>query len=576
MKAKTAAPAPLRPSPTRRRHARPAPSTHHASRGQVRAPAVRLRPGEVAVDLFAGGGGASEAIRQALGIDPYVAVNHDQWAIGMHRANHPDTQHFCEDVWEVDPRTVCAGHKVGLLHGSPDCTHFSQAKGGQPRDRAIRSLSWVLLKWAGQLHPRIVTLENVRQIQGWTRLIAKRDKATGRVVTLDVLTDPVTGKKTNRVADPGEHVPVRRQFLVPDKRCLGRTWRKFVNALRAMGYEVEWFVLTADDYEGADTDRQRLFMVARCDGEPIVRPKPNRTDRGCAARSIDWSIMGSSIFNRPRPLRPNTIRRLLDGACRGNWPEPYIQALEALRDGRKPNLRITREQAEEINRCFGHQSGLVMATGGGGVARPVSLPIPTITGGGHGAAPHFIRPVIVHKMNSAGGRGGRTVDESMPTCTTRGAGFLAEPIIAPYYGSGSGKSGQPCSRALPTVTAKARFGLAEPVIVSTCNSSSAGVRLSSDALRTITTARGGDMAVGEPVICGYSIDILYRMLVERELFNGQGFPRDYVIDVTADGTRITRERAVKMAGNSVSPPMYRAILEANLDPIESVDQRMAA
>lgn len=536
-----------------------------------------LRPSEISVDLFAGGGGASEAIFQVLGHDPEIAVNHDEWAIGMHEANHPGTRHFIEDVWEVDPVAACAGRPVGLLHASPDCCHFSQAKGGQPRSRAIRSLSWVVLKWAGQVRPRIITLENVKQIQQWTSLVAKRDKTTGRVVTLDLVTDPVTGKKVNRVAEPGERVPLENQFLVPDKRRLGRTWRAFVKALRTLGYDVEWRILAANDY-GADTDRQRLFMVARRDGRPVVWPKPAKSRRvGCAAASIDWSLLGSSIFNRRRPLRPNTIRRLLDGAERAHWPQPYIRALQALRDGRTPNLRITREQAEEIAMCFGYESGLVMATGGGGVARPVTMPLPTITGGGHGGvAPHFIRPIIVYKMNSKGGRQARSVDEALPTVTGRGAGYLAEPIIAPYYGSGSGKSGQPCSRSLPTVTAKARFGLAEPIIVSTCNSSSAGVRLSTDPLRTITTARGGDMAVAEPIVSGYSIDLIYRMLVERELFTAQGFPRDYVIDRTADGRRITRERSVRMAGNSVAPPPYRAVLEVNLDPVDTYEVRMAA
>lgn len=550
-------------------------------------PTVKLRPGEKVVDLFAGGGGISEAISQALGRGPDVAVNHDKWAIGMHEANHPESRHFCEDVWEVDPRAACAGWSVGLLHGSPDCRHFSQAQGGQPRSRAVRSLSWAIVKWAGQVRPRIITLENVRPILQWTNLVAKRDPGTGRVLTLDMIPaiDPVTGQEvkrrgkvvtTNRIADPGERVPLERQFLVPDKRRLGRTWRIFVNALRAMGYVVEWRILSANDY-GADTDRLRLYMVARRDGQPIVWPKPIPGSRArCAGNSIDWSLLGKSIFNRPRPLAPNTIRRLLDGAQRGKWPEPYIDALVALRDGKTPDRRITPEQAEEISLRFGHHAGLVMATGSGGVARPISMPIPTITGGGHGAAPHFIRPIIVYKMSSKGGRQGRSTDEPMPAATGRGAGFLAEPILAPYYGSGSGKSGQPCSRPLPTITAKARFGLAEPVIVSTCNSSSKGVRLSTDPLRTITTARGGDMAIAEPIVSGYYIDILYRMLVERELFNAQGFPRDYVIDRTADGHPITRARSVRMAGNSVSPPPYRALLEANLDPVDGAEQRMAA
>jgi DNA (cytosine-5)-methyltransferase 1 len=534
------------------------------------APGVSLlRPGEIVVDLFAGGGGASEALRQALGRDPDIAINHDLWAIGMHAVNHPFTFHLPADVWHAHPLRLVAGRPVGWLHLSPDCTHFSQAKGGQPRKRTTRSLSWVALKWIGMLArvglaPRIVSLENVMQILGWCPLVARRCRVTGKVVRID-----------GTVAAPDERVPVDQQWLVPDPKRCGRTWRQFVAALRAFGYAVEWRVLDASHY-GAGTDRKRLYMIARRDGEPIGWPaathstKPNQQPIVSAAQSIDWDVLGSSIFNRPRPLRPNTIRRLLDGAERARWPRPYLDALIALRDGRKPDLRITAEQAEAISQQFGHRPGLVMATGAGGVGRPVSSPLMTITAGGNGAAPHFIRPVIVHKHNSDGGRGARSVDEPVPTIATRGAGYLAEPIIAPYYGSGSGHSGQPCSRTMPTVTTKARFGLAEPVVVSTCNTSSRGVRLASDPVRTITTARGGDQALAEPVLAEMRIDILYRMLFERELFNAQGFPPNYIIDRTADGRRLTRAQSIRMVGNSVSPPPLAAIARANLDPVESL------
>jgi len=573
----------------------------------------RLRPGEIVIDLFAGGGGASEALKQAIGIDPALAYNHDQWAIGMHAANHPLTIHHREDIWHADPRVDVAGRKVGWFHASPDCTHFSQAKGGQPRSRKTRALSWVVLKWCGQLSrvglaPRIVSLENVWQILTWGPLVAKRDKATGRVLKMD-----------GTVAARGERVPVENQQLVPDKKRTGRTWRQFVAALRALGYQVEWRKLDAS-HHGAGTDRERLFLLARRDGLPIQWPAPTHRDTGpvrkrAAADAIDWSVLGTSIFTRKRPLRPNTIKRLLAGAIRGRWPHPYIDALSALRDGRDPCLDITLEQAEEIAQRMGHRAGMVMATGGGGAARPVSNPVPTITTGGNGAAPHFLRPVILHRNASEGGRSARPVDEPLPTILTGGAGNLVEPVIqpvlmgtqgsskakpvtepmttittggaanharpgcarpqmfepivAPYYGSGSGTTGQPCSEPLPTVTTKGRFGLVDPVVVSTCNSSSAGVRLAGDPLRTITMARGGDMAVGEPVVVGYRIDILYRMLFERELFNAQGFPPDYIIDRTADGRRITRTQAIRMVGNSVSPPPLRALAEANLDPINS-------
>lgn len=535
--------------------------------------ASSLRPEEIVIDFFAGGGGASEGLRQAIGRDPDVAVNHDPQAIGMHAANHPFTRHMEADVWTVDILREVAGRPVGWYHSSPDCTHFSQAKGGQPRDRKIRSLAWVIVKVVGilakhGLAPRIISLENVKQMLLWCQLVAKRDKATGRVIKLD-----------GTVAAPGERVPLREQFLVPDKRREGSIWRQFVKALRALGYVVEWFKLRADRY-GAGTDRERLYLVGRRDGLPVVKPEPTHGEgtqqrASCASDHIDWNLHGTSIFNRKRPLKPNTIRRLLDAARRGRWPQPYIDALVALRDGRTPNLSVTPEQAEEIAFRFGHKAGLVMAIGSGGVARETTRPVPTITTGGNGAAPHFIRPIVVYRQNTQSGVGGRSVDEAMPTSTTRGAGYLAEPVVAPYYGSGSGTSGQPSSRRIPTITTKGRFGLAEPVVVSTCNSSSTGVRLGSDALRTITTARGGDMAVAEPVLLEYRIDILYRMLVERELFSAQGFPAGYVIDRTAAGKRITRAEAIRMVGNSVSPPPLAAIARANLN-ITDMPERMAA
>ena len=182
-----------------------------------------LREGEIVVDLFAGGGGASEGLEEALGRPVDIAVNHDPVAVGMHAANHPFTRHLREDVWAVDPISEVAGRQIGWFHASPDCRDFSQAKGGQPRSKVIRSLSWVVCKWAGRLNrlglaPRIISLENVLQVTRWTKLVAKRDKATGRVIKLDEFGDVVG------VAEPGERVPLDRQFLVPDKRSLGRTW----------------------------------------------------------------------------------------------------------------------------------------------------------------------------------------------------------------------------------------------------------------------------------------------------------------------------------------------------------------
>ncbi|MBD8235611.1 DNA cytosine methyltransferase [Pseudomonas fluorescens] len=276
---------------------------------------------EVVVDFFCGGGGAGTGLEIGLGRTVNVAKNHSPQAISMHTVNHPGAKHFTTDVFEGDPDTECGGKAVGWFHMSPDCTHHSQAAGGQPRKREIRNLSWIGLKWAGMKRPRVISLENVKQILQWGRLIAKRDKATGRVVTLDQVPHSTKkGATTNRVAAQGEQVPVSNQFLVPDPKQRGRTWRRFVALLEGMGYVVEWKVIRACDF-GAPTSRERLFMIARCDGQPIVWPEPTHAKNPAkgqqkwktAADCIDFTDLGKSIFGRKKDLAPATLRRVAKG-----------------------------------------------------------------------------------------------------------------------------------------------------------------------------------------------------------------------------------------------------------------------
>ncbi|SFA82447.1 DNA (cytosine-5)-methyltransferase 1 [Pseudomonas simiae] len=276
---------------------------------------------EIVVDFFCGGGGAGTGLEMGLGRTVNVAKNHSPQAISMHTVNHPSARHFTTDVFDGDPDTECGGKACGWFHMSPDCTHHSQAAGGQPRKREIRNLSWIGIKWAGMKRPRVISLENVKQILQWGRLIAKRDKATGRVVTLDKVPHPTKkGKTTNRIASPGEQVPVSNQFLVPDPKQRGRTWRRFVALLEGMGYVVEWKVIKACDF-GAPTSRERLFMIARCDGQPIVWPKPTHAKNPTkgqqkwktAADCIDFSDLGKSIFGRKKDLAPATLRRVAKG-----------------------------------------------------------------------------------------------------------------------------------------------------------------------------------------------------------------------------------------------------------------------
>ncbi|MBK3431437.1 DNA cytosine methyltransferase [Pseudomonas fluorescens] len=264
---------------------------------------------EIVVDFFCGGGGAGTGLEMGLGRPVNVAKNHNPNAISMHTINHPGAVHYTTDVFEGDPDTECGGKAVGWFHMSPDCTHHSQAAGGQPRKREIRNLSWIGLKWAGMKRPRVISLENVKQILQWGRLIAKRDKATGRVVKLG-----------GDVAAPGEVVPVGQQFLIPDPKQRGRTWRRFVALLEGMGYVVEWKVIKACDF-GAPTSRERLFMIARCDDQPIVWPDPTHAKNPTkgqqkwktAADCIDFTDLGKSIFGRKKDLAPATLRRVAKG-----------------------------------------------------------------------------------------------------------------------------------------------------------------------------------------------------------------------------------------------------------------------
>lgn len=304
---------------------------------------------EIVVDFFCGGGGAGTGLEMGLGRAVTVAKNHSPAAISMHAVNHPHAKHFTTDVFEGDPDTECGGRAVGWFHMSPDCTHHSQAAGGQPRKREIRNLSWIGLKWAGMKQPRVISLENVKQILQWGPLVAKRCKSTGRVVTTDLVPHPTKPKTmVNRVAYPGEIVPISRQFLVPDPKRRGQTWAVFVAELQRLGYVVEWRVIKACDF-GAPTSRERLFMIARCDGQPIVWPEPTHAKNPAkgqqkwrtAGECIDWTIPSKSIFGRKKDLAPATLRRVAKGMRKfvldsanpfivpiANWSGESVQSAE--------------------------------------------------------------------------------------------------------------------------------------------------------------------------------------------------------------------------------------------------------
>ncbi|MBB3822274.1 DNA (cytosine-5)-methyltransferase 1 [Xanthomonas arboricola] len=449
-----------------------------------------LRQGEIVVDLFAGGGGASEALKQALGVDPALAYNHDEWAIGMHAANHPLTIHHREDIWHADPRKDVAGRPIGWFHASPDCTHFSQAKGGQPRSHKTRALSWVALKWIGQLlradlrdgtntAPRILSLENVWQILTWGPLVAKRCKATGRVLKMD-----------GTVAACGERVPVANQQLVPDKRHSGRTWRQFVAALESKGYRVEWRKLTASDY-GAGTSRERLFLLARRDGEPIMWPAPThgtapgQLPRVRAADCLDFSLPCPSIFTRKRPLADATLRRIAKGVMRHvlQSADPFIvpathQGSDRVNDVQAPLPTITAAHRGELMLAAPELAPFITEHSNASNQRTMHAdePLRTICAGVKGGHFSAVAPVLA---KFRGDSDGRSVTEPVPTITAGGGakrpagaahalGLIAPTLVQTGYGEREGQAPRTLDLQQPLGTVVAggvKHAIAAPCLV---------------------------------------------------------------------------------------------------------------
>lgn len=282
-----------------------------------KSPQLSINFGELAIDNFAGGGGASTGIEAAIGRPVDIAINHDPSAVSMHEVNHPGTLHYCESVWDVDPRKVCGGRPVGIAWFSPDCKHHSKARGGKPVEKKIRGLAWVAVRWAATVKPRLIILENVEEFVTW-----------GPLVT-DINGD-----------------------CYPCKKRKGQTFRSFVNALQKQGYDVDWKELRACDY-GAPTIRKRFFLIARCDGMPIVWPEPTHGSPASlevknkqlkpwrtAAECIDWTIPCPSIFERKRPLADATLRRIAKGVMRYvvETADPFIVPLT--HHGKRQNHNI--------------------------------------------------------------------------------------------------------------------------------------------------------------------------------------------------------------------------------------------
>lgn len=496
-------------------------------------------PHELIVDNFAGGGGASLGIQLALGRSPDIAINHDAEAIAMHTANHPGTRHYCEDVWDVDPRAATGGRAVGLAWFSPDCKHFSKAKGGKPVDKKIRGLAWVAIRWAAAVHPRVIVLENVEEFQTWGPLL-----------------------------DDGKPCPLRK----------GLTFRRWHKQLANLGYHIEMRELRAHDY-GTPTIRKRLFIIARCDGLPIRWPErthgPGLLPYHTAAECIDWDIPCPSIFTRKKSLVSATLRRIARGVMRYvvDAAEPFIIKHRTGSVGSSindPLHTVTAGSYLKRPAAAGHAMGLVVPyfiprhgerKGQEPRTRSVERPMPTITATANGAslvaaflAKHYggnetpgsdVRDPIStitakdhhavvagYLLNMKGAdRRMRGIDQPAPTvCAGGNHAALVAALMAPYYGQGSGTTGRKLDEPTPTITTK-------------------------DRLQLVTVTIDGETYV--------LTDIGMRMLQPRELYRAQGFPESYIIDPVVDGKRLSKEAQVRMVGNSVCPPVAAAVIAAN-------------
>jgi len=539
----------------------------------------RYDPNEIFVDNFAGGGGASTGIEIAIGRSVEEAINHDPAAIAMHEANHPETRHWCESVWEVDPRDVATGRPIGLAWFSPDCKHFSKAKGAKPVNKEIRGLAWVAVRYAATVKPRVIMLENVEEFQTWGPL--KKD-------------------------EKGDYFP--------DPAQKGRTFKSFVNALKRHGYQVEWKELRACDY-GAPTIRKRLFLIARCDGKPIEWPVPTHgpEDSGLlpyktAADIIDWSLPCPSIFERKKPLAENTLRRIARGIERFvlNNPKPFI--IKVNHKGEQFRGQESDEPLQTVTSKNGY--GLVTPfvarigqTGFGGdrLQYDIEQPVTTITT----KAEHLlVSPTLIQMgYGERPGQEPRVLDLDKPvgTVTAGGNKFgLAAAFLAKHYGgnySGAGSSmdepvstitttdhnalvtaqlvtshimtlrnnmiGQDMREPISTITAGGGHHAEVRAFLIAYYGSSVGQSLN-DPLQTVVTKDRFGLVTIEGV--DYQIvDIGMRMLEPHELYAAQGFPSNYIINgYQVNGKSVTKSDQVARCGNSVCPPLSTALVKANM------------
>lgn len=548
---------------------------------------------EIKVDNFAGGGGASTGIEMATGISVDIAINHDPEAIRMHKTNHPSTKHYCESVWDVDPIEVCKGRPVGLAWFSPDCKHFSKAKGGKPVEKKIRGLAWIVLKWAALVRPRVIMLENVEEFQTWGPCIPVRDKKTGRVIVdMSGRHDRHKNEPRTRVAEPGEVVPADRQIFTPDPERKGQTYRKWRKQLEALGYEIETRELVAADY-GAPTMRKRFFMIARCDGKPIVWPEPTHGPADSEAvkagllkpyvgayTQIDFSRPCPSIFDTAeeikekygiravRPLAPKTMERIARGL------KKFVI------DNEEPFIVQVNHSGSDWSYCKSMNEPLPVITSkhGFGIVNPVLMPYISVNRENHfGSAMEepihtvtsfnqhmLMTPTLIqyHSETSENEVRGQIIENPIMTVDSSNRYGLVMSFLHKYYDGGYTGAGATVENPLPTVTSRdGHFGEVRAFLIKYY-----GKGTGQDIKEPLDTVTARDR-FGLVTIAGVDyqiVDIGLRMLEPKELYGCQGFPDDYIIDHDYTGKAYLRTEQVKRCGNAVCPPIPMALVKANL------------
>lgn len=538
---------------------------------------------EIFVDNFAGGGGASTGMEIGLGITVAAAINHDPAAILMHKTNHPYTEHYQASVWDIDPREVCRGRPVAGAWFSPDCKHFSKAKGAALVDKKIRGLAWITLRWAALVRPRVIFLENVEEFQTWG--------------------------------------PVRKGK--PIKKLAGTTFKKFISQLEDLGYEVQWRELVAADL-GAPTTRKRFVLIARCDGRPIAWPERTHAPRDSedvangrllpwrsAAEIIDWSLPCPSIFatkaeifdrhglKAVRPLANNTMRRIIRGVDKFviRNSEPFVvpwtvtnttnsvgakctEPLHTVTTAGNQML-VTPYLAECNHSGDGHVADVrdphktIMAKHSGGIVAPTLIQYHTeqsenVRAAGLDAPLNTVDSSNRYGLTCAslvkyyGGVIGDDLNKPLPTVTAIDHNAICTAHVVKYKRD---ELGTMPTEPLPTQTSASVFGLCKTVL---CKADDCEDLHYWPRIRELLNRHCGYALEDDDVLLlniggtlYYIADIGLRMLTPRELYNAMGFPPDYIIERDYTGKPYPKNEQVARCGNAVCPPMAAAVARAN-------------